>query len=174
MNAADLRHLIALSIRRTAHEFSVLIHPEDVEDLTQDVLLRLWERQPECAPECRTAYIRRVARNLTVDALRRRGAAKRSDSRTFRLDDVTNLRDRSPGPLTLLVAREELQQRITACRRHLSDSQLHIFFLVYLNDLKTKEAVRITGQSISAIDSTIYRARRRLRENGIHVKERIR
>lgn len=45
---------------------------EDAEDVTQEVLLRLWENWRSIEPEGLPAWITRVARNACLDALRRR------------------------------------------------------------------------------------------------------
>lgn len=172
MNAADLQYLIAWIVRGTARAFGVYLQEEDVEDMTQDVLLRLWERPPRRAAKHRRAYVCRVARNLTVDTLRFQSAAKRSAALTVPPDEASGIGERTADSLTRLIHRDELQQRLSGCRAHLSDKRLRIFLLVYLNGLNSKEAARLTKQSVSSIDSAIHRARKQLEEHGIHVERR--
>lgn len=45
---------------------------EDAEDVTQEVLLRLWKNWQQIDPKCLLAWLMRVTKNACVDAIRKR------------------------------------------------------------------------------------------------------
>src|SRR5688572_28795813 len=66
---------IRRTITATAARFGRL-SPEYIEDLVQEVFLRLWTSRAEDKLHC-LPYLRRVAANVTIDWLRRQSAQKR-------------------------------------------------------------------------------------------------
>jgi RNA polymerase sigma-70 factor (ECF subfamily) len=51
-----------------------LRHREDAEDVTQEVLVRLWSHRDAIEPERMRGWVMQVARNLVIDVARRRRA----------------------------------------------------------------------------------------------------
>lgn len=99
-------------IRKTAAHYARRLSPECVEDLVQEVLLRLWKFRAEEKLRDSPAYVNRVAHNTTIDMLRRYGAEKR---RVVRIEKVDTgfLPWQSPHtPEQILIAREEAEQAL--------------------------------------------------------------
>lgn len=125
---------IRRSIKRTAADFCYRLSLECVEDLTQEVLLRLWkkgieQRLLDCFP-----YLCRVAENATIDMLRSRSAKKRRPLSSVKFDPAIPQPRPSHTPEELLIAREEaarvmkanprLRRRVTSTmRRHFRDGR---------------------------------------------------
>lgn len=100
---------IRRTIRTSAARFNQRLSPECVQDLMQEVLLRLWRAGMEAKLNDRPGYVHRVAANVTVDELRRRGAKKRDVRRTV-VVDMERLPLRSPPtPEEILIEREEAE-----------------------------------------------------------------
>jgi RNA polymerase sigma factor (sigma-70 family) len=100
---AAIRH----SVRKTAARFEQRLSPECIEDLVQEVLLRLWKYHEEDKLDS-PAYVRRVTENTTIDMLRRRGARKRRACHTEKLD--TEISQSLQTPEEIVIAREEAEQ----------------------------------------------------------------
>ena len=104
-------HLAAIrrSITTTAAGFGRRLLPECIEDLVQEVLLRLWKSKAEEKLHC-LPYVRRVAANVTVDLLRRESAQKRRWRHHMSPDLEKVLWRPSRTPEEVLIEREETQQ----------------------------------------------------------------
>jgi DNA-directed RNA polymerase specialized sigma24 family protein len=106
------------SIRRTAARFHQWLSAECVDDLIQEVLLRLLRSGTDegllnCPP-----YLSRVAANVTVDMLRSRGAKKRQAWPTTRLPPRLSPWQHSRTPEEIMLAREEAR-RVLKTNRYL-------------------------------------------------------
>lgn len=89
-------------IKETAARFRHRLSAECVEDLMQEVLLRLWRSGAQDRLRDSPSYVRRVAANATIDTLRRQSATKR------RMPTAKQLSWLLPQtPEEILMAREE-------------------------------------------------------------------
>jgi DNA-directed RNA polymerase specialized sigma24 family protein len=102
------RAAIRQRVRSTAAMFGVRLSAECVEDLVQDVLLRLWKHRTKRNLHACLAYVRQVAVNATIDSIRRYGAKKRSAWRTLGADIL--LWQPSRTPEEIVIAREEARK----------------------------------------------------------------
>lgn len=101
--------VIERSITKTARSFGHRLSPECVEDLVQEVFLRLWKSRAEGKLAC-VPFVRRVAANVTIDSLRQRGAKKRRVRRTLSLQAEMARWRSSRTPEEILIEREEAQK----------------------------------------------------------------
>lgn len=97
--------VIERMVTATAASYQRRLSPQCVEDLTQEVFLRLWRHQAEAKLD-HLPYVRRVAKSVTVDLLRREGAQKRRPRRGVLLP-ASMLRYSCRTPEDILLAREE-------------------------------------------------------------------
>jgi DNA-directed RNA polymerase specialized sigma24 family protein len=120
---------IRRSIQRTAARFHQWLSFECIEDLMQEVLLRLWRSGAEDRLRDCPAFVRRVAENTTIDTLRSQGAKKRRIPLAMLFDPRISPWRPPHTPEEILIAREEaqhvlatnhyLQQRVrSTIRRH--------------------------------------------------------
>jgi DNA-directed RNA polymerase specialized sigma24 family protein len=105
---------IRRSIRRTAARFHQRLSHECIEDLMQEVLLRLWRSDAEDRLRDCPAFVRRVAENTTIDTLRRRGAKKRQSFQTAKFPPRVSPWQPPHTPEEILIAREEAQRILAA------------------------------------------------------------
>jgi RNA polymerase sigma factor (sigma-70 family) len=139
----------------------VRLSAECVEDLVQDVLLRLWqfgvlEKLGMCP-----AYVRRVAERIVIDAIRRRSAQKRR-GRSGPEEELSGNESRTPEEL--LLEREEVRLLVRRCRLSMSKRLFQTFALVYLAGLPGQEVRRVVGLSRPGLYTALYRIRRVLQE----------
>jgi len=107
--------VIQRTITKTAWSFGHRLSPECVEDLVQEVFLRLWKSRAEAKLVC-VPFVRRVAANVTIDSLRQRGAKKRRIRRTLSLEAEMARWHSHRTPEEALIEREEAQQLIETDR----------------------------------------------------------
>jgi RNA polymerase sigma factor (sigma-70 family) len=168
---AGARAGIARSIQSTALMFGVRLSAECAEDLVQDVLLRLWQYGVLGKLETSPAYVRRVAQRTVIDAIRRRGAQKRTARKVGRVDAQGLSGSESRTPEEELLEREEFRIFVRRCRMQMSKRLFQAFALVYLAGLPQREAGRLVGLSGPSIYSGLSRFRRVLCESGNTMEE---
>lgn len=100
---------IRRSIKRTAARFHQWLSLECIEDLMQEVLLRLWRSGTEDRLHDCPAYIRRVTENTTIDMLRSHGAKKRRVPTAMLFYPKISPWRPPHTPEEILIAREEAQ-----------------------------------------------------------------
>ena len=90
---------------------------EEAEDVTQEVLVKLWQHAESVAPEKLTAWVMRVARNAVIDNTRRRKSRRVVFADGIDFDVVENLvAAGGPGPDLATrshEARDALQEALT-------------------------------------------------------------
>jgi RNA polymerase sigma-70 factor, ECF subfamily len=129
-------------IRRATHRAS------SADDLVQEVFLHILRAAPSYnARERERAWVFRIARNVLIDA-QRREARSREDTRP--VDFVS-------APV------QALSTALDAALAALPADDRECFLLAEVGGLTYAEIERVTGSSVAAIRSRIYRARLALR-----------
>ena len=81
--------------------------PEDVEEIVNDLWLRVWESIPPQKPESLRHYLAKLTRNLAVDLLRKQLAEKRGGSELpLVLEELENCLPSGETPESALSAKE--------------------------------------------------------------------
>jgi RNA polymerase sigma factor (sigma-70 family) len=168
----DLLAGIRRRIGWTARRSGVRLQPDAIDDLTQDILLRLWQRSVTSAVGDFAAYAFSSASNLTIDSLRRRRAKKRSAPETANGDGAMLVAPWPPTPEQAVIGRDELRHHLARCRRLLSARQYRIFTLIYFAGFTSREVGERIGLHTSSVDSVLHRLRRTLRENDVVIRPR--
>jgi RNA polymerase sigma factor (sigma-70 family) len=167
---------LLVGIRRrigwTARRSGVRLQADAIDDLTQDLLLRLWQRGTTTAVGDFRAYALCCAGNLTIDALRRRGAKKRSAPGTANGNGAELLPNWPATPEETTIGRDELRHHLAQCRRLLSARQYRIFTLVYVAGYTSREVGERIGLETSSVDSVLHRLRRSLGDSGVVIRPR--
>jgi RNA polymerase sigma factor (sigma-70 family) len=162
-----------------------------VEDLEQEVLCRLLERERRALARFRGAteeeagvYLGRVVASVVIDALRSAGAAKRAPlyppvslQHVEEVDEAA-LEDRRHCPEGRLLAHERGRQFLDRCASALTRERLperrRALALALVGGLTSQEiAARLGGRWLpGTIDAMVSRARRRLARAGIELPPR--
>jgi len=151
--------LIRDSIKKTALRFNERLSPDSIEDLVQEVFLRLWRLgAEEKLGRCPT-YVWRVAVNVTIDAIRRNRAKKRT--LRSRRCSVEMMYPPTPTPEEIILAREELQLHLAQCRALLSRRAYRAFVLVCMVGFPRREVTSLVGMQPRSIDTMLSHLRRR-------------
>lgn len=140
--------------------YSILHHEEDARDVAQETFLRVYRSASSYDPR-RSFYtwIYRIAVNLSIDALRRRGARP-----VVPLEDVAEL---IPDPFegsADLPERKETARRIERTLAKLPQGYRVAIVLRDIHELSCKEIAKILGCSHAAARWRLHRARKMFRE----------
>lgn len=130
---------------------------EDAMDITQEVFLRLhrhWARRDDAKPIA--AWLYAIARNLSIDQLRKRGY--RSET-----EENPNLEDRKTHDPERLASNTELREKLWAAIGALPDPLREVILLRDWHGMRYAEIAEVTGVNATTVTSRLYEARQRLR-----------
>lgn len=143
---------------------SILRHPEDAEDATQEIFVRVHEALGQFAGRgAFGAWLRRLTVNHCLN--RAQSAATRAASRSYSLDLMTETLPASQecDPEERLL-RSEQQARIKMELNDLPPSQRAALGLRLLEGLSYEEIAELMGVPVNSVRSWLHRGRARLRE----------
>lgn len=125
-----------------------------VDDLMQDVFLRLWRAAPNYEPTAKVStYVFRIAHNLWInEGMKRREQA---------IQDLERSGDMDPGED---LVRGETQAAVKKAIDELPDGERECLVLSEYNGLKYAEISEILGIPVGTVKSRIFSAVQRLRE----------
>jgi RNA polymerase sigma-70 factor (ECF subfamily) len=136
---------------------------EDAEDVTQEVLVRLWRHQENVDPARLSAWVMRVTRNLVIDTSRRRRmrASVFADG-----SDVETVAGAVAGDPACSdgAERGELRTLLEAAVAALDEPYRSIVILRDVQDRSYNEIAEAMEMPLGTIKVYLHRARRRLRE----------
>lgn len=130
----------------------------DVEDMVQDVFLRIASRDGADTIEHLDGYVLRTASNVLTDRIRRR-SARRADFHVAFDADVHGGAELDAG--RIFSGKEDLQAAVTALLR-LPERTRSVFLLKRLEGLKVRDIASRLGLSVSAVEKHLVRAVRHL------------
>ena len=144
-----------------------LQHPEDAEDVTQEVFIKVFESIGQFKGESAfTTWLYRIAVTSALEFLRKKSRKKRSGlvSRLFG-DDNTPLTDPADfvHPGVKLDQRENARMLFEAMRM-LPENQRIAFTLHKVEGLSYQEVAAIMSVSVSAVESLLHRAKQNLKK----------
>ena len=133
----------------------------EAEDVTQEVLIRLWRRGDEVATERIGAWLLRVTRNACIDLIRRRKTIAPLEAVAARHHGEQEMV--SPGPERLAQA-SQLGHRIIGALQSLAEPQRSIVILREVHGLPYQEISEVLRIPISTVRVSLHRGRRKLRQ----------
>lgn len=134
---------------------------EDVEEILSDTYLAVWNTIPPQQPSSLSAYISRIARNLSLN--RRRNLT--AECRDARLNvSLSELELCIPGQEAIDLDAMVLSDAINAFLATLSKTNRYIFIRRYYFMDTTKQIAKQTGMTDQSIRSRLLRLRAQLRE----------
>lgn len=158
--SGDQRAFDAIYERFTDALFRYLYARTGDRALAEELIGELWVRVVERLPAFRAppapgeaeralaAWLYRIAHNLAVDTMRRRGSsAPLSDG----------LASREPGPDERLIAEDE-RQAVRAAVERLSADQREVVLMRFFEQRSPAEVARLTGRSEGAVKVMQHRA----------------
>ena len=136
---------------------------EDAEDVTQEVLIRLWERGQQVEGEGLPAWITQVTRNACLDALRKRQSARILGGAGDDEEMLARVPGADPDPEQLAEV-AELRQRLDQALALLPELQRSILILREVQGRDYEEISATLGLPLNTMKVYLHRGRQRLRE----------
>jgi RNA polymerase sigma-70 factor (family 1) len=132
---------------------------EAVEDLVQEIFVRIWERRDSWNPQIAVrAYLYRSVHNQAISNIRK----KRFETpMTDGLVNSTMTNDLSP---IARIHNTEIDDAIKTAISMLPERRREILVLRLLHDMSYKDISRILGISVNTVDTQLRRALKLLRE----------
>ena len=131
---------------------------EDAEDVTQEVLVRLWDRGRGIAPEGLPAWLTRVTRNACLDLLRQRRRRPAHEAGI----DAELIEDPTPGPAAQTEA-TEMRRQLRTCLQRLPEVQRSIVVLREIDGLAYEEIAQALELPLNTVKVYLHRGREHLR-----------
>ncbi len=137
--------------------YNILENRPDAEECVSDTYLKTWNAIPPTRPQSLCAFVLRIVRNLSLDRLRRRTAARRDRGLTVSLSELE----------ACLPAREEssaeLSELLNGFLATLGERDRRLFLGRYWYGLSVKEVAAEWGMTPNAASQNLAKTRERLR-----------
>ncbi len=133
---------------------------EDAADLSQDIFIRAYEKLSSYKGEAQfSTWLYRITANMAINFVRKR----KFRSLFQRMDDATTgVQIRSGECADAHVLRTEQKKLLKQAIARLAPSQQKAFVLSHYQDLSNQELADVTGLSLKAAESLLFRARTRM------------
>lgn len=136
----------------------------DVEDISQQVFVRVWKSARRYVPRAKfTTWLLKITRNLVFNELRRRSRHAQSSLRVESADEERPIQDERTAAPDATLLEQELQHAIDAAIAQLPETQRMAVVLRRYHGLSYEEIADALNHSVPAVKSLLFRARTELR-----------
>ena len=136
----------------------------DVEDLAQQVFLRVWRNAGRYVPRAKfTTWLLKIARNLVFNEMRRTKRHAHVPMQAETPGEELPMKDESVQSPAESLLEHELQQAIEAAILELPETQRMALILRRYESRSYDEIAEILDLSVPAVKSVLFRARTELR-----------
>ena len=137
---------------------SIVGNIQTAEELAEDTFVLLGTKKPrDKGGSSFKTWLYTIGRNVAIDYLRK------YRRRTFiSLEDSAELVSEE-AEIESVYLRKEQQITVHRAMRELSPDYRQVLWLIYFEELSSKEAARIMGKSVRSVESLLYRARKSLK-----------
>jgi len=142
----------------------LLSNREEAEDVTQEVLVRLWNNLDTVSPDRLGGWLLRVTRNLCYDRMRSRRSVGRFLCDATSDGIPADVPSRQPDP-EILAGASQIGRRIIECIGRLKEPQRSAIILREIQGLSYRDIATALDLTESTVRITLYRARRSLRQH---------
>lgn len=144
-----------------------MVGPGEAEDLTQEVFIRVYKALPRFRAESSfSTWIYKIARNLSLSELRKRG--NRGEHLSWEEEGeekVHHLLPENPdGGLERRIERLHISRAVRSLIEKLPERQKTALTLHYLHQVRYEEIAEIMGVPMGTVKTWLHRGRLRLRE----------
>jgi RNA polymerase sigma-70 factor (ECF subfamily) len=147
--------------------YGMLGDPDDAQDVTQDVFMRLYDALPTLrADEAFSTYLYRIALNLCRDRARRKKRVRFQSMDTPRADDEGDAEPMEFPDLGKLpeetLTNDELQRRVREAVITLSTDHKAVIVMHHFQGMEVNDIARILGVPTGTVKSRLARGRDQL------------
>ncbi|MDP3850242.1 MAG: sigma-70 family RNA polymerase sigma factor [Luteolibacter sp.] len=139
--------------------------PNDAEDISQQVFLRIWRHAKRYRPDAKfTTYLYTITRNLVFNETRRRSRKREVSADEREENSHHQIEDRPERRPDAELLQAELCKAVDAAIAALPETQRMAVVLRRYEQLPYEEIAEVLQLSVSAVKSLLFRARGTLRE----------
>lgn len=142
---------------------------EEAEDVTQEVLLRLWKHRNNIDERTLLAWLNRVSKNACIDVARRRRAYTARIVVNGESEQVVQARTTDPGP-DQMVMTSEFHAQLRTALTEIQEPHRTIVIMREIQDMTYDQISESLDLPLNTVKSYLHRARRMLREKLSHVR----
>jgi RNA polymerase sigma-70 factor (ECF subfamily) len=145
-----------------SYSYYMLKNRMDADDVTQEVLIRIWKNLGSFNPDAAGAWIMRTTHNLCLDYLRKRSTAVK---RELNIDEDNSDKIKEVDRLTdpeVKARQEMLKLKIQESIERLPETLKSIFVMYELQGLKYREISEILDVPLNSVRVYLLRARKKL------------
>jgi RNA polymerase sigma-70 factor (ECF subfamily) len=135
---------------------------ENAEDLTQEVLLRIWQNMGSIKLGPTKSWVSKVTRNLCIDWTRRKHSPLDA---SVPLENLDSRPETGPHRAEELLEEKELRERLRGAIARLPERYRSLIILREIEHLKYEEISDTLEMPLNSVKVNIHRARRLLRES---------
>lgn len=145
--------------------FNILGVEEDVEECLNDTWMGAWNSIPPAHPDCLSAFLGKITRNLAISRYRAGHAVKRTGDRLSEsLDELGDFAAPSNDNVEETVNRRSLEDAINKYLGTVSEKQRKLFVRRYFYMDSVAEIAQLYGLGQSDVKVTLLRMRRSLKK----------
>lgn len=149
------------------HALYLLKNAEDAKDMTQETLIKAWQHRAKLRQKTVHSWLLKCVRNLCFNQLRRRKfqvhLSEEDDGDTFGMLLKTQEDKSSPSPDEIAIE-QETKQLVHRAIGELPASMRSVVIMRELEEMSYKEIAAVVNQPENSVKSTVFRARKKLRE----------
>lgn len=135
----------------------------DAEDITQEVLIKLWHNLHQIKTKAVKAWIFKVTRNTCIDYARKRKAhiSISINNNDERVSVMENLADLNPNPEQKAIS-NDITEQIKQFINRLPEKIRSVVIMRDIQDLKYDFIAETTGTPVNSVKANIHRGRKLL------------
>ena len=165
----DFQAIYAAYQPKLLRYLSRLVNPDEAEDLTQEVFVKVNQALTSFRGESKlSTWLYRIATHTAIDRLR--AASFKQGNQQSSLDDTNDLADintwtlEEPSSLEQLLMRKEMYQCFIDYLGQLAPNYRAVVVLSELEELPNSEIAEVLGLSLDVVKIRLHRGRTRLLE----------
>ena len=148
------------------HALYLLGNQEDAEDITQETFIKAWKHRAKLRPQTVCPWLLKCAQNFCFNLLKRHKfqvpLTEGDDAELEALLDVHTYRSNSPPDE--VVIKQELKEFVHCAINKLPPDMRVVIIMRELDGMSFKEIAMVIKQPEGTVKSTVFRARKKLRE----------
>ena len=147
------------------HALYLLGNQEDAEDVTQETFIKAWNHCAKLRPKTVRSWLLKCAQNLCFNLLKRRKFQIQMDGDDIEIEALLHTYTHRSNPLPdEIVIKQELKEIVRCAISKLPPDMRVVIVMRELEGMSFKEIAIITKQPEGTVKSTVFRARKKLRE----------
>lgn len=137
----------------------------DADDISQEVLIRIWENMDQFNILSAASWIMKTTHNLCIDYLRKR---KRNFTRELEISDeiAETVKDNCNASNPFAAAHmNDISQKVEEAIERLPENLRSVFVMYEINEMKYVEISKALDLPLNSVKVYLLRARKRLQED---------